>query len=77
MRAFVTRYLTRKARTRGFLGGSRLWTAVGVVLYGARLLSRFTGGGTKVVYSERLDAGETLVISSPGSDVEVVPRDGA
>jgi len=77
MRAFLTRYLTRTARARGFLGGSRGWMAVGVVLYGARLLSRFTGAGSKVVYSERLDAGETLVISSPGSDVEVVSRDGA
>jgi hypothetical protein len=77
MRAFITRYLARRARTRGFLGGSRLWMTVGVVLYGGRLLSRITGSGSKVVYSEKLDAGETLVISSPGADVDVVSRDGA
>jgi hypothetical protein len=77
MRELVTRFLARRARSRGFLGGSRAWMAVGVVLYGARLLSRITGGGNKVVYSESLDDGKTLVISSPGSDVEVMPRDQA
>jgi hypothetical protein len=74
MRELVTRYLARRARTRGFLGGSRPWMAIGVVLYGARLLSRLTGGGTKVLFSEPLDPGKTLVISSPGSEVEVLSR---
>ena len=77
MRAIVHRYLTRNATTRGFLGGSRPWMAVGVVLFGARMFSRFTGGATKVLYSEKLDSGKTLVISYPGSEVEVLPRDRA
>jgi hypothetical protein len=77
MRAIITRFLTRNATTRGFLGGSRPWMAVGVVLFGARMFNRFTGGATKVLYSEKLDAGKTLVISYPGSDVEVVPHDRA
>jgi hypothetical protein len=49
--------------------------AVGVLLAGARLIRRFTGSETKVLYSEKLDRGETLVISYPGSEVEVLPRD--
>jgi hypothetical protein len=49
--------------------------AVGVVLFGARLLGRVTGSATKVLYSEKLDEGRTLVISYPGSEVEVVSRD--
>ena len=45
--------------------------AVGVVLFGARLFNRFIGNETKVLYSEKLDRGKTLVISYPGSEVEV------
>jgi hypothetical protein len=77
MKAALVRFLSRRARSRGFLGGSRPWMAVGVVLFGARALGRVTGGGTKVLYSEKLDEGRTLVISYPGSEVEVVSRDRA
>ena len=77
MRAILHRYLTRNVTTRGFLGGSRPWMAVGVVLFGARLFNRFVGNETKVLYSEKLDQGKTLVISYPGSEVEVLPRDRA
>ena len=77
MTALIRRYLTRNATSRGFLGGSRPWMAVGVVLFGARLFNRLVGNDAKVVYSEKLDRGETLVISYPGSEVEVLPRDGA
>ena len=77
MKRMIHRYLTRNATTRGFLGGSRPWMAIGVVLFGARLFNRFVGNETKVVYSERLDRGETLVISYPGSEVEVLPGDRA
>jgi hypothetical protein len=77
MTAFVVRYLSRQARTRGFLGGSRPWMAVGLLLFVVRLLERFTGGERRVLYSEKLDAGRTLVISHPGSEVEVVSRDRA
>lgn len=74
MTAIIRRYLTRNATTRGFLGGSRPWMAVGVVLFGARLFNRFIGGEPKVLYSEKLDRGKTLVISYPGSEVEVLSR---
>ena len=77
MKAVLKRYLTRNATTRGFLGGSRGWMAVGVALAGARLFNRFLGNETKVIYSEKLDRGETLVISYPGSEVEVLPHDRA
>ena len=77
MKALIRRFLTRNATKRGFLGGSRPWMAVGVVLFGARLFSRFIGNEARVVYSEKLDQGETLVISYPGSEVEVLRRDGA
>jgi hypothetical protein len=75
MTGFITRYLQRNATRRGFLGGSRGWMVVGVVLAGVRVLNRFTGKETKVLYSEKLGRGETLVISYPGSEVEVLPRD--
>jgi hypothetical protein len=75
MKAILHRYLTRTATKRGFLGGSRPWMAVGVVLFGARLFNRFVGNETKVLYSEKLDQGKTLVISYPGSEVDVLPRD--
>jgi hypothetical protein len=74
MKAFIRRYLRRNAARRGFLGGSRGWMVVGVMLAGTRLFNRFIGKETKVLYSERLDRGETLVISYPGSEVEVLPR---
>ena len=77
MRAIITRFLTRNATTRGFLGGSRPWMAVGVVLFGARMFNRFVGGAAKVLYSEKLDQGKTLVISYPGSEVEVLSRERA
>jgi hypothetical protein len=77
MKAVLRRYLTRNATTRGFLGGSRGWMAIGVALAGARLLNRLVGNETKVLYSEKLDRGETVVISYPGSEVEVVPHDRA
>jgi hypothetical protein len=77
MKAILHRYLTRNATTRGFLGGSRPWMAVGVALFGVRLFNRFVGNETKVLYSEKLDRGKTLVISYPGSEVEVLPRDRA
>jgi hypothetical protein len=77
MKGVVHRYLTRNATRRGFLGGSRGWMAVGVVLAGVRLLNRFLGNESNVLYSEKLDRGETLVISYPGSEVEVLPRDRA
>jgi hypothetical protein len=77
MTAIIRRYLTRNATKRGFLGGSRPWMAVGVVLFGARLFNRFIGGEPKVIYSEKLDRGKTLVISYPGSEVEVLSRERA
>jgi hypothetical protein len=77
MTGVIRRYLTRNATKRGFLGGSRPWMAVGVVLFGARLFNRFFGGADKVLYSEKLDRGKTLVISYPGSEVEVLSRERA
>ena len=75
MTAVVRRYLTRNATKRGFLGGSRAWMVVGVMLFGVRVFTRFFGGETKVLYSEKLDRGKTLVISYPGSEVEVLSRE--
>jgi len=77
MTAIIRRYLMRNATRRGFLGGSRPWMAVGVVLFGARLFNRFIAGEHKVLYAEKLDRGKTLVISYPGSEVEVLSRERA
>jgi hypothetical protein len=73
----LQRYLSRNATRRGFVGGSRPWMAVGVVLFGARLFSRFFGTQNRVLYVEKLDRGTTLVISTPSAEADVVKRDRA
>jgi hypothetical protein len=60
----VIGYLLRRGAVKGLLGGSRPWLIVWIVLFGVRMLRKFTGSAPEVVYSEKLQEGETLVISS-------------
>ncbi len=59
----MTRFLLRTALRRGLLGGSRVWTVVGAVALGARVLHKLAGSDPEVVYREELRPGETLVLS--------------
>jgi hypothetical protein len=53
----------RRGLRDGLLKGNRTWVAVGGVALTFRLLQRMVGREEKVVYRERLNPGETLVIA--------------
>jgi hypothetical protein len=53
----------RRGLRDGLLKGNRTWVAVGGVALAIRLLQRMAGREEKVVYRERLNPGETLVIA--------------
>ena len=57
-------YIHRQAQLRGLLGGSKPWTILWVLLSARRILKRVFADAPEIVYSERLEPGETLVISS-------------
>jgi hypothetical protein len=59
----MLRTLTRLGVYRGLLGGNRGWMALGAVAVGLRGLGRLAAKEPKVVYSEQLDPGQTLVIT--------------
>jgi hypothetical protein len=53
----------RQGVSKGLMGGSRPWLVVGGVALGWQLLRRIAGGESVVVYSEKLEPGDTLVIA--------------
>jgi hypothetical protein len=57
-------FVYRRAQVRGLLGGSRPWTILWALLFTRRILRKLFADKPEVVYSETLEAGETLVISS-------------
>ena len=59
----MLRALTRLGVYRGLLGGNRGWMALGAVAVGLRGLGRLAAKEPKVVFSEQLDPGQTLVIT--------------
>ncbi|MBV8560523.1 MAG: hypothetical protein JO050_07100 [Acidimicrobiia bacterium] len=59
----MLRYLRQRALIAGFLGESRFWFGMGVVVWSAHLLSRLTSRGAQTVYHAELEPGQTLVIS--------------
>ena len=59
----LTRYLRQRAITQGFLGESRFWYRLGVVLWAVHLLNRLISRRDRVVYEGELEPGQTLVIS--------------
>ena len=59
----MLRTLTRLGVYRGLLGGNRGWMALGAVAVGLRGLGRLAGKEPKVVFSEQLDPGQTLVVT--------------
>ena len=49
--------------SKGLVGGSKPWLVVGAVAGGIRLLRRMAAREPEVVYCEKLEPGERLVIS--------------
>jgi hypothetical protein len=59
----MLRSLTRLGIYRGLLGGNRGWMALGAVATGLRMFGRLAAKEPKVVFSEQLEPGQTLVIT--------------
>jgi hypothetical protein len=59
----VFRYLRQRSLAAGFLGESKFWLRIGVVVWSVHLLRRLATRGPKRVYEAELEPGQTLVIS--------------
>lgn len=62
----MLRYLYRAGQMKGLLGGSRPWTVVWALLFGARMLKKAAGRESEVVHSSVLEPGDGLVIRHQG-----------
>jgi hypothetical protein len=58
----LIRMLLRNGWRRGIVGGSRPWLVAGGVALSVRVLQKLVRSEERVVYSEVLQPGETLVI---------------
>ncbi len=58
----MLRYLHRRAQLRGLFGGSKGWTLVWAVIFGARMFKKAITREPQVVYSEVLGPGETVIV---------------
>lgn len=56
----------------GPLGGNRRWTMVWALLFALRLVRRLTRPKPEVLYSEKLQPGQTLLISGDGREPRVI-----
>lgn len=61
----VLDWVLRRARRHGLAGGSRVWMGLGALAMVIRWLRR--SNGDRVVYSEQLPPGSTLVIEHQGA----------
>jgi hypothetical protein len=59
----VFRYLRQRALAEGFLGQSKFWYRLGVVVWSVHLLNRLMSKRQTLVYEAELEPGQTLVIS--------------
>lgn len=59
----MLRFLLRRGFQRGVLGGSRRWLVIGGAALGVKVLRKVAGAEPTVVYSEKLEPGEALVIA--------------
>jgi hypothetical protein len=68
--------LTARARAtgmrKGVLGTSRMWLAIWAVLTSARLMRRWVGHKPEVVFRQRLQPGDAIMISHEGT-IEATP----
>lgn len=58
----MLRLLYRRSQLKGLLGGSSGWTALWAVIFTARMAKKAATREEKVVYTEELQPGETIVI---------------
>ena len=65
-------YVYRQAQAKGLLGGNRTWSIVWAVLFGLRLIRRFTKDKPKILYSETLEPGQTIIIRDGDRPVRVL-----
>jgi hypothetical protein len=65
-------FVYRQAQVRGLLGGSRPWTLLWALLFTRRILRRLFADKPEVVYSETLEPGQTLVISSKDREPRII-----
>ena len=56
--------LRRNALYKGFLGGSRGWILVGVLMYGPRLMKKAFGRTPQYLSTERLEPGQAVRIEA-------------
>jgi hypothetical protein len=56
---------------RGAAAGSRFWTVVSAIALARRILKRLSGSQSEVLYSHRLQPGETLIIANQAEGVRV------
>lgn len=63
----MLRYILRRGLWSGLVGGSRFWLVLGGLAATVRVVKRLSGSEPEVVYNERLEPGQTLVISHPRS----------
>lgn len=66
----LTRLLLRNGLRRGLIGGSRPWLVLGGVGATVQILRKLAGNEPKVVFSEKLEPGETFVIAH-GRDARI------
>ena len=55
-------YLRTRATSSGFLGGSRVWMAIGFVVWTIKFFQWLTRPSTEVIYREPLGAGRSITI---------------
>lgn len=59
-----TAFLRRGALYKGLLGGNRGWLAIGVVLWGPRMMKRVLGRSEEVLAIEKLKPGQFVRIEA-------------
>jgi hypothetical protein len=62
IRQLSLRYLVRNGLRRGLLGGEPLWLAIGGGALAVQVVLRVMRRQPRVVFSEKLEIGESLVI---------------
>ena len=58
-----SRYIREQTVVEGLFNGSKLWLAIGGLVWGARALRRATGHTERIVLREVLGPGERMVIT--------------
>ena len=57
-------YLRQRSLQKGLFGGHRGWMAVGVMVWGPRLVKRFLGRHEELIATERLRPGQSIQLEA-------------